>query len=246
MTLKAAVSGARLGTSSERPPRHVAVIMDGNGRWAMLRGMARTDGHRAGTKNIRGTIEAFQRAGVEYLTLYAFSTENWDRPSSEVKALISLIEEMIRTEVEDLHRKGVRIRHLGSLERLPKKLQVSILQSIELTKHNSNLTLCVAFNYGARAELLSAVKRMLTDGVDPEAVDEALFESYLHTAGVPDPDLIIRTAGEMRLSNFLLWQAAYAEFYSTPVFWPDFDAREVENALEAFRQRKRRFGRLYD
>jgi undecaprenyl diphosphate synthase len=218
--------------------------MDGNGRWATLRGMARTDGHRAGTKNIRGTIEAFKRAGVEYLTLYAFSTENWNRPSGEVNALISLIDEVIRTEVQDLHRKGVRIRHIGSLDRLPKKLRKSIRQSIELTKHNSGLTLCVAFNYGARAELVSVVKRMLTDGVDPETVDEALFESYLHTAGVPDPDLIIRTAGEMRLSNFLLWQAAYAEFYSTPVFWPDFDATEVENALEAFRQRKRRFGRL--
>ncbi len=246
MILKAAVSEARPAASPERTPRHVAIIMDGNGRWATLRGMARTDGHRAGTRNIRSTIEAFTRAGVEYLTLYAFSTENWNRPSGEVNALISLIEEVIRTEVEDLHRKGVRIKHLGSLDRLPKKLQKSILNSIELTKRNTGLTLCVAFNYGARAELLSAVKRMLTDRIDPEAVDEALFESYLHTAGVPDPDLIIRTAGEMRLSNFLLWQAAYAEFYSTPAFWPDFDAIEVENALEAFRQRRRRFGRLHD
>ena len=246
MILKAAVTDERPGVSPQRTPRHVAIIMDGNGRWATLRGMARTDGHRAGTKNIRSTIEAFRRAGVEYLTLYAFSTENWNRPSSEVNALISLIDEVIRTEVGELHSQGVRIRHLGSLDRLPRKLQESIRQSIELTKHNSGLTLCVAFNYGARAELLSAVKRMLADGVDPEAVDEELFESYLHTAGVPDPDLIIRTAGEMRLSNFLLWQAAYAEFYSTPVYWPDFDAAEVENALEAYRQRKRRFGRLYD
>ena len=246
MILKAAVTDEPPGASPKRTPRHVAIIMDGNGRWATIRGMARTDGHRAGTKNIRGTIEAFKRAGVEYLTLYAFSTENWNRPSSEVKALISLIEEVIRTEVGELHRQGVKIKHLGSLDRLPRKLQESIRQSVELTKRNSKLTLCVAFNYGARAEVLSAVKRMLADGVDPETVDEDLFESYLHTAGVPDPDLIIRTAGEMRLSNFLLWQAAYAEFYSTPVFWPDFDAVEVENALQAFRQRKRRFGRLYD
>ena len=246
MTLKAPVSDARPKASPQGAPRHVAVIMDGNGRWATLRGMARTDGHRAGAKNIRNTIAAFARAGVEYLTLYAFSTENWNRPSSEVNALISLIEEVIRAEVQDLHGNGVRIKHLGSLDRLPQKLRRSILNSIELTKRNSGLTLCVAFNYGARAELLSAVKRMLADRIDPEAVDEALFESYLQTAGIPDPDLIIRTAGEMRLSNFLLWQAAYAEFYSTPVFWPDFDAVEVENALEAFRQRKRRFGRLRD
>ena len=187
MTLKAAVSSVRSGASPERTPRHVAVIMDGNGRWATLRGMARTDGHRAGTKNIRGTIEAFKRAGVEYLTLYAFSTENWNRPSGEVNALISLIDEVIRTEVQDLHRKGVRIRHIGSLDRLPKKLRKSIRQSIELTKHNSGLTLCVAFNYGARAELVSVVKRMLTDGVDPETVGRGAVRELSAHCGRPGP-----------------------------------------------------------
>lgn len=225
-------------------PRHVAVIMDGNGRWAESREMSRSEGHRAGVSNIRRTIKAFAEAGVEFLTLYAFSTENWGRPIAEVDALISIMLDVIGPESENLHEQGVRIRHIGSLDRLPQNLRDAIRNSIEMTRHNDRLTLCVAFNYGSRTEILDAVRRMLADGVAPERVDESLFATYLDTAGIPDPDLIIRTAGEMRLSNFLLWQAAYSEFYCTSVLWPDFDELEVEKALQSYARRERRFGRL--
>ena len=248
MTLPASTpveEGGTLGDlEREGVPRHVAIIMDGNGRWATSRGMSRSEGHRAGTENVRRAIEAFAQEGVEYLTLYAFSTENWARPSEEVEALISLIHEVIGPESENLHDMGVRIRHIGSLGRLSDELRCAIEESVELTENNDRLTLCVAFNYGARAEILEAVRRIVREGVDAESVDEQTFAARLHTAGVPDPDLIIRTAGEMRLSNFLLWQSAYAEFYSTPVLWPDFDSVEVGKAIEAYRRRRRKFGRL--
>ena len=225
-------------------PRHVAIIMDGNGRWAESREMSRSEGHRAGVANIRRTIKAFAKAGVEYLTLYAFSTENWGRPIAEVDALIAIMLDVIGPESENLHEQGVRIKHIGSLDRLPQNLRDAISNTIEMTKHNDRLTLCVAFNYGSRTEILDAVRKMLADGVAPERVDESLFATYLDTAGIPDPDLIIRTAGEMRLSNFLLWQAAYSEFYCTSALWPDFDEVEVEKALESYARRERRFGRL--
>jgi undecaprenyl diphosphate synthase len=218
--------------------------MDGNGRWAVKRGLSRSDGHRAGTENVRRAIEAFAQAGVGYLTLYAFSTENWERPTDEVDALISIFQDVIGPESEKLHRQGVRIRHLGSLQRLPGDLRTAIETSIALTSGNDRLTLCVAFNYGARAEILDAVRQMIADGVDPADVDESSFASYLYTSDLPDPDLIIRTAGEMRLSNFLLWQAAYAEYYSTAALWPDFDEVEVEKALNAYSRRRRKFGRV--
>ena len=229
---------------SIRVPRHVAIIMDGNGRWAESREMSRSEGHRAGVANIRRTIKAFAEAGVEYLTLYAFSTENWGRPIDEVDALISIMLDVIGPESENLHEQGVRIKHIGSLDRLPENLRDAIINTIEMTKHNDRLTLCVAFNYGSRTEILDAVRKMLADGVAPESVDENLFATYLDTAGIPDPDLIIRTAGEMRLSNFLLWQAAYSEFYSASALWPDFDELEVEKALQSYARRERRFGRL--
>ena len=229
---------------SIRVPRHVAIIMDGNGRWAESREMSRSEGHRAGVANIRRTIKAFAKAGVEYLTLYAFSTENWGRPIAEVDALISIMLDVIGPESENLHEQGVRIRHIGSLDRLPQNLRDAIINTIEMTKHNDRLTLCVAFNYGSRTEILDAVRKMLADGVASESVDESLFATYLDTAGIPDPDLIIRTAGEMRLSNFLLWQAAYSEFYCTSALWPDFDELEVEKALQSYARRERRFGRL--
>ncbi len=229
---------------SIRVPRHVAIIMDGNGRWAESREMSRSEGHRAGVANIRRTIKAFAEAGVEYLTLYAFSTENWGRPIDEVDALISIMLDVIGPESENLHEQGVRIKHIGSLDRLPQNLRDAIINTIEMTKHNDRLTLCVAFNYGSRTEILDAVRKMLADGVAPESVDESLFATYLDTADIPDPDLIIRTAGEMRLSNFLLWQAAYSEFYCTSALWPDFDELEVEKALQSYARRERRFGRL--
>ena len=229
---------------SIRVPRHVAIIMDGNGRWAESREMSRSEGHRAGVANIRRTIKAFAKEGVEYLTLYAFSTENWGRPIAEVDALISIMLDVIGPESENLHEQGVRIKHIGSLDRLPQNLRDAIINTIEMTKHNDRLTLCVAFNYGSRTEILDAVRKMLADGVASESVDESLFATYLDTAGIPDPDLIIRTAGEMRLSNFLLWQAAYSEFYCTSALWPDFDELEVEKALQSYARRERRFGRL--
>lgn len=241
MRLKASDSPA---AASARTPRHVAIIMDGNGRWATSRRLSRSEGHRAGVGNIRRTIKAFAEAGVEYLTLYAFSTENWGRPTDEVDALISIMLDVIGPESENLHQEGVRIKHIGSLERLPDNLRHAIRNSTEMTERNNRLTLCVAFNYGSRAEIINAVRKMLADGVKPESVDEELFGSYLDTADIPDPDLIIRTAGEMRLSNFLLWQAAYAEFYSASALWPDFDESEVEKALRSYAARERRFGRL--
>ena len=231
-------------SSSNRIPRHVAIIMDGNGRWAESRDMSRSEGHRAGVTNIRRTIEAFAQAGVEFLTLYAFSTENWGRPIHEVDALISIMLDVIGPESESLHQAGVRIKHIGSLERLPATLRDAIRKAMTMTSGNRRLTLCVAFNYGSRTEIINAVRRMLADGLKSEDIDENLFAEYLDTAGMPDPDLIIRTAGEMRLSNFLLWQAAYSEFYSASALWPDFDEREVEKALQSYARRERRFGRL--
>ena len=216
--------------------------MDGNGRWARIRGLERSEGHRAGARNARRVVEAFAKAGVEYLTLYAFSTENWTRPTDEVDALISIIEEAIGPESENLHGQGVRIRHIGSLRRLPAELRDAIEGCVEMTSGNSRLTLCVAFNYGSRAEIVEAAKALIREGADPDALDETAFADRLNTAGMPDPDLIVRTAGEMRLSNFLLWQAAYAEFYSAPALWPDFDDSEVEKALAAYKERERRFG----
>jgi undecaprenyl diphosphate synthase len=225
-------------------PKHVAVIMDGNGRWAKQRGLSRQAGHRAGTENIRAVIRAFAQRDVKYLTLFAFSTENWARPRAEVNALIRLVGRVIDRELNALHENGVRLLHLGSLEPLPSELRRRICNAIELTKDNHGLTVCVAFNYGGRAEIIDAVRRLIEDGVSPDVLDEKLFESYLNVHSLPEPDLVIRTAGEKRLSNFLLWQAAYAEFYSTPVYWPDFDEGEVERALQAYAQRQRRFGGL--
>ena len=250
MTPSASTSSSQSPTPTRREretgqvPRHVAIIMDGNGRWAVRRGLSRSEGHRAGTENVRRAIDAFARAGVRYLTLYAFSTENWERPADEVDSLISIVGDVIGPETKNLHDSGVRILHIGSLEGLSDDLRDAIQASVELTAENDRLTLCVAFNYGGRAEILNAVRRMAADGADPAALDEAAFAGYLDTAGIPDPDLVIRTAGEMRISNFLLWQSAYAEFYSSDALWPDFDEVEVGKALEAYGGRRRRFGRV--
>jgi undecaprenyl diphosphate synthase len=225
-------------------PGHVAIIMDGNGRWAKQRGLPRTEGHRAGTENMRPVLTAAVEFGIKILTVYAFSTENWGRPEDEVNGLMHILESTITRETPELHKNGVRLRHIGSLEGVSAEMQQAIHSAIELTKNNDRITLNVAFNYGGRTEILNAIKRMMQDGILPTQVNEKLFESYLYTAGMPDPDLIIRTAGEMRLSNFLIWQAAYAEYYSTPTFWPDFDKAELYKALVAFSQRQRRFGKL--
>jgi len=225
-------------------PRHVAIIMDGNGRWAKARGLPRLAGHRAGTENIRRILEGCVEFGIPYLTLYAFSTENWERPEPEVRGLMHLLEEVLERELQALHAQGVKIRHLGWYDHLSENLCRMIQNALALTHNNTRITLNVAFNYGGRSEILRAIQAMLRDGIRAEEVNEAVFTRYLCTAGLPDPDLIIRTGGEMRLSNFLIWQAAYAEYYSTPTFWPDFGKDELYRALQAYSQRERRFGKL--
>ena len=225
-------------------PNHVAIIMDGNGRWAAKRGMPRLFGHRAGTDNVHRVVTAFDRYRVKYLTLYAFSTENWRRPGVEVSGLMRILAEMIDRETEALHKKGVKLAHWGRVDELAPELQDKVRKAIELTKDNKGMTLSIAFDYGGRAEILEAVRGIICEGIPAEELTESLFSSYLYTANVPDPDLIIRTAGEMRLSNFLIWQAAYSEFYSTPALWPDFGEKEIEKALIAYSRRERRFGGL--
>ena len=218
--------------------------MDGNGRWAAERGLSRASGHSAGLDNIRRVVRFFAGSGVKYLTLFAFSTENWGRPDEEVSTLIELLGRAVRDETIPLHEEGVRINHLGRLDRLPETLVEAIRESIELTRHNDVMTLSVAYDYGSRAEMVDAVKAIVADGLPPDEIDERVLARYMYTAGLPDPDLVIRTAGEMRLSNFLLWQAAYAEFYSTGALWPDFDEAEAARALDDYGRRDRRYGKL--
>ena len=232
-------------TEAGNVPAHVAIIMDGNGRWARARGLSRQEGHQAGTENIRQIIREFSDRGVRCLTFYAFSTENWNRPQEEVDALMHLLGEVIEREVGELHRQGLRVVHLGSVEELDADLRKRITDAIALTRSNTGMTVAIAFNYGARAEIVRALRRIVEAGIPAGQIDEALVASYLDTAGLPEPDLVIRTAGEMRLSNFLLWQAAYAEFYSTPTLWPDFGPNDVDEALEEYRRRRRRFGGLH-
>ena len=226
----------------ENLPRHIGFIMDGNGRWARQRGLPRLAGHRAGAENLRRVLRACGEWGIKYVTIYAFSTENWGRPKEEVEGLLNLLDQYIDKELPELVKEGVQVRHIGRMDGVPERLQEKIRQAVEATKGNERLILCVAFNYGGRAEIVDAVRKIIAEGYKPEEVDEDLISSHLYTAGIPDPDLIIRTAGEMRLSNFLLWQSAYAEYYSTPVYWPDFDEEELYKALLDFSRRERRFG----
>jgi undecaprenyl diphosphate synthase len=223
-------------------PRHVAIIMDGNGRWATKRGLPRLSGHRAGVERIRTILQCLGKHGVQYVTLYAFSTENWSRPSEEVTGILEILGEVIEVETQALHERGVRIFHLGRTDRLPRHLKEAVERSQKLTQHNNRMTLCVAFDYGGRSEILEAVKAILKDGVPPDRIDEAAFSKYLYTSGIPDPDLIIRTGGEQRLSNFLLWQSAYSEFFSTPTNWPDLGPDDIQKAIYAYSSRQRRFG----
>jgi len=238
----------REGASADKPltnvPRHVAIIMDGNGRWARRRGMPRAAGHRAGNENLRNILRDAVDFGIEVLTIYAFSTENWKRPRQEVDFLLRLIEHVIDSELDELNRSGVRIRHIGHLEGLSQRVADKVRYAQDITRNNDRLILNVAFNYGGRMDVVDAVRQLLADGVPAEEVDEKAISERLSTAGLPDPDLIIRTAGEMRLSNFLIWQAAYAEFYSTPTYWPDFNRAELHRALQDYAQRERRFGSL--
>ena len=225
-------------------PRHVAIIMDGNGRWAERRALPRGAGHRAGVDNIRPVLECLSEYGVKYVTVYAFSTENWNRPLDEVEGLMAILQEAIHNQTLALHERGVRIHHLGRTDNLSPELREAVTYAQELTKDNEAITLSVAFDYGGRAEILEAVRQIVRDGVAPEQLDETLFGRYLYTAHLPDPDLIVRTGGELRLSNFLLWQSAYSEYYPTPTLWPDLGEADIARAMESFSQRQRRFGSL--
>ncbi len=233
-----------INTKKQSLPHHIAIIMDGNGRWAQRQRLPRINGHQAGTKNIRNVASYIAKKGIRFLTLYAFSTENWNRPGEEVKGLMKILGEVVEGELLGLHRDGVRLSHLGRLDRLSPDLRAAILEAVSLTQNNSGLQLNVAFDYGGRDEILQAVKAIIIDGVSHSDLDSSLFNSYLYTKSIPDPDLIIRTAGEMRLSNFLIWQAAYSEYYSSSVFWPDFNESEIDKALRAYSRRQRRFGAI--
>jgi undecaprenyl diphosphate synthase len=226
------------------PPQHVAIIMDGNGRWAKERGLPRLAGHEAGGKNIRPVVKIFADYGVRYLTLYAFSTENWSRPRLEVAGLLGLLAKKINQETQAFHQENIRLVHLGRLDRLSQKLREKVKSAVELTKNNTGLTLCLAFDYGSRDEIVEAARRIADADILGDNIDESVFTRYLYCPDIPDPDLIIRTAGESRLSNFLLWQAAYSELYFTPVLWPDFGHEEVEEALSEYKHRQRRFGKI--
>jgi undecaprenyl diphosphate synthase len=216
--------------------------MDGNGRWAKSRGLPRLAGHKAGTENLRRIIEACVEFGIKYLSIYAFSTENWGRPEDEVEGLMNIFDDVFDRELAELHRQGAQLRHIGRMEGIRKSMQEKIRNGIEKTKDNDRLVLNVAFNYGGRDEIVYAVQNMVKDGVKPEEVTAEKIEEYLFTAGVPDPDLVIRTSGEMRVSNFLIWQSAYSEWVFPKVYWPDFDREELLAAVREYANRERRFG----
>ena len=216
--------------------------MDGNGRWAKHKGQHRAKGHEAGAENIREVAQAFREKGVDYLTLYAFSTENWHRPRQEITSLLSILSAAVDKQAEALHRDGVRLLHIGRLDRISRILRRKIENIIKMTERNNGLTLVLAFDYGGRSEIIEAIRKIVNDGQDAENIDETTLEKFLYTSQIPEPDLIIRTAGEMRLSNFLIWQSAYSEFYTSPVLWPDFGPPEVKLAISEYKARDRRFG----
>jgi undecaprenyl diphosphate synthase len=230
----------------ERLPRHVAIIMDGNGRWAQQRGLTRIEGHKRGKDSVRAVVEASRRLGIKYLSLFAFSTENWLRPRREVDALMGLLRRYLRTELRKMMKNDIRLLAIGDLTRLPSALQTDLQSTIEATKNNSRMTVVLAISYGGREDMVQAVRALARDArdgrVDPDKIDAALLGGYLSTAGIPDPDLLIRTSGEMRVSNFFLWQLAYSEIYVTETLWPDFREPEFLEALAVFQQRERRFG----
>lgn len=232
----------------DKVPQHIAIIMDGNGRWAKQKGMPRVLGHRSGVKSVREVTEAAAQIGVKYLTLYAFSTENWNRPPAEVTALMTLLVETIKGEIRDLNKNGVRLTAIGDIDALPKATLNTLREGIEQTKNNKRVTLVLALNYSAKWEILRATRRLAekvkAGEILPAEINEASFETELSTYGMPDPELLIRTSGEARLSNFLLWQVAYAELYFTPVFWPDFGQQELFKAILSYQNRERRFGQI--
>jgi undecaprenyl diphosphate synthase len=227
-------------------PKHIAIIMDGNGRWAKKKGLPRIAGHRAGAKAVEEAIKGARSCGVKILTLYAFSTENWKRPKNEVSALFGLLENYIDKELERLHKNGIRFSVIGKIEDLPDGVRDKLYGAIDKTKNNKDFTLNLALNYGSRAEITDAARRITKDcldhKLDPESIDEALFSSYLYTKDLSDPDILIRTSGEMRLSNFLLWQASYTELYMMKKMWPDFKKEDIKKAIAEYQRRERRYG----
>jgi len=230
---------------SEKPstiPAHVAIIMDGNGRWAKARGLPRLAGHRAGTKNLRRVIRAAADAGIKHLTFYAFSTENWSRPEDEVKGLLALLAEFIETELQELHKEGARLLHIGHLEGLGPSLRKKVEDAIELTKNNTRIDVVLAFNYGGRDEIVCAIQKLIKAGVAFDEVDVKMVSDAMFTAGTPDPDIVIRTSGEKRSSNFLTWQTVYSEWFFPDVLWPDFNEEDLRIILDAYQNRDRRFG----
>ncbi len=228
----------------DKLPTHLAIVPDGNGRWAEKRGLPRLSGHQAGAQNMLRLVQYLNEHPVKYVTLYGFSTENWGRPKEEVSGLFDLLARFIDKELKFIDEEDIRLRHLGRLEELPTHLKESIVRAMEVTKDNSRMMLNVAFNYGGRAEIVDAVRKIIGDGVHPVDIDECTFEKYLYTAGLPPVDLLIRTGDEVRFSNFLIWQTAYSEYYLTDVLWPDFGKEDIEKALLSYSQRKRRFGAL--
>jgi undecaprenyl diphosphate synthase len=228
-----------------RLPNHIAFIMDGNGRWAEQQGLPRLEGHRAGIENTRSVISYLgEEYHIKYVTLYSFSTENWNRPKDEVNGLLRILEDSIEEETMQLHKRGVKMRHLGHLERLPRNLKSAINKAVELSKNNTKMTLNFAFDYGGRMEIVDAVRSIIAAGTPQKDIDEKLFSNHLYTAGLPEVDLVVRTGGNLRISNFLLWQSAYSEYYFTDVPWPAFNTEEIDKALISYSQRQRRFGGL--
>jgi undecaprenyl diphosphate synthase len=231
-------------TQTNYPPQHVAIIMDGNGRWARKRRLPRLAGHKAGGENIHTVAKIFAGYGIKYLTLYAFSTENWNRPRAEVAGLLNLLSNKIDQETQAFNKENIRLIHLGRRDRLSQKLKEKVQAAVELTKNNTGLTLCLAFDYGGRDEIVQATRHIASAGIPGDNIDESTLAQYLYSPDMPDPDLIIRTGGESRLSNFLLWQAAYSELYFTPILWPDFGLKDIEEALSEYKRRQRRFGKI--
>ncbi|WP_420547247.1 isoprenyl transferase [Curvivirga sp.] len=229
-------------------PTHVAIIMDGNGRWAKKRGLPRVAGHKKGAESVRKVIKASAELGVKFLTLYSFSSENWKRPEDEVSALMGLLGRYLKSEIVELHSNNIRFRVIGDRERLPENIQRLISDSERMTEQNSGMTLILALSYGARAEIAEAAKKIAKSAklglIQPDAIDEDVFAAHLSTAGIPDPDLVIRSSGEKRISNFLLWQLAYSEFYFTDTLWPNFDKKDLIEAFQEFNKRDRRYGAI--
>ena len=223
-------------------PKHVAIILDGNGRWAKSKGMPRNYGHTVGAKNVETVCQAADELGIEYLTLYAFSTENWNRPDSEVAALMKLLESYLKNCIRTANKNNMRVRVIGELSRLSESFQKKIQELEEVSAANTGLNLTIAINYGSRDEICRAVKKIVEEGIASEDITEQVISDHLDTAGIPDPDLLIRTSGELRLSNYLMWQLAYTEFYFTDVYWPDFNREELIKACEKYNKRERRYG----